>query len=149
MPKVTYVALDHLDWSGHGGRHLTAHLTFEKRERVELERAISLREAKVLYPDHSDRVYMMPHYRKTNRFDSWVQLILYATLWCQANIKGPWILLKYDTGDLRRILAHEGVSETRVRILNLIEEQWDRLTNPERDNETMDTFYAMWREWKI
>lgn len=146
--KVTYIGLDYLDWSCHGGHHLTAHLTFEDRERVELDRPISVSESKVLYPDHSDRVYLMPHFRRTNRFESLASLDGAALRWCEANVEGDYILLNHDRSDLRRVIGARGVSIVRVRTLNLIEEQWNRLTNPERDRTTMDTIYAMWREWK-
>lgn len=145
--KPTYVGLDYLDWSSHGGRHLTAHLTFDKRNRVELERPITRAEAKDLYPDHSDRFYYLPLAQNTNRFEDWDSLVRAATQWCKANL-GDYVLLKHDRGDLRKVLAYRGVSETRVRVLNLIEEQWDKLTNPERDSDTMDRFYAAWRVWR-
>lgn len=145
--KLTLIGLDYLDWSGHGGRHLTAHLTFDDRKRVELERPISIRESKILYPDHSDRFYFLPLARRTNRFESREELEGVATRWCQSNVGGSWILLNHDRDALRRIIAFGGVPYGRVRILNLIEEQWDRLENWERDDQTMDTFYAMWKEW--
>lgn len=148
QPKPTYIGLDYLDWSGHGGHHLTAHLTFEDRERVELDRPISVSESKVLYPDHSDRFYSLPMARRTNRFENWTDLNATALRWCDANLKGDYILLKHNRSDLRRVIGARGMSMVRVRMLNLIEEQWDRLTNPERDRATMDAMYAMWREWK-
>lgn len=147
---MTAVALDYLDWSVCiGGRHYTGEIVISQPFRkVELERSLSLREAKELRPDHSERVYDDPYFRVTNRFDSFDQLVRAATKWCEANLIAPWMLLEHTNNDLRKILASSGVSETRVRTLNLIEAQWDKMTNAQRDRETMDAFYAAWRAWK-
>lgn len=141
----TLVALDSLDWSVGGGRHLT----FEDRNRVELERSITLRESKELYPDHSDRVYMMAHFRRTNRFESKESLARCAAKWCEANLGECWMLMDQHREDLREILAYKGIPETRIRILNLIEEQSSKPCHWNWDSPTMDAFYSMWRAWKI
>lgn len=147
---MTTVALDYLDWSVcAGGKHLTAHIVIsEPYKRIELERGLSLREAKELRPDHSESVYEDPYFRRTHRFDSFDQLVRAATKWCEANLTAPWTLQEYSSDGLRKVLALAGVSETRVRVLNSIAEKWDRLSNVERDRETMDAFYAAWRAWK-
>lgn len=145
---MTIVALDYLDWSVcAGGRHLTGHLTFSDRERVELTRRLSLLEA---HEEAAGQDYMYAHElpRITNRFEDWDSLVRAARKWCETNLTAPWMLLEHSSSDLHKVLASAGVSETRMRILNLIEAQWDRLTNAQRDRETMDAFYAAWRAWK-
>lgn len=143
------VALDYLDWSVCvGGRHFTGHVVVsEPYKRVEMERRLSLLEA---HEEAAGQDYMYAHElpRVTNRFENWDSLVRAAIKWCDGNLAGSWMLVKGGYGGLSQVLAAKGVSDSRIRVLNLIWERWDRLDNWQRDDETMDAFYAAWRAWK-
>lgn len=146
--STTYVGLDYLDWSAGGGHHFTGHLTFEHRNRVELERNISAREAKILYPDHSDHFYYLPIAKRTNRFETKKSLDQTAIKWCERNLTAPWLIINHNYWSLYRVIGSQGIPETRIRMLNLIANRWDQLDNLARDRETMEAFYRAWEAWK-
>ncbi len=155
MSDTLYISLDYLDWSVCvGGRHYTGHLTFsDRRERVELERDLSLREAKDLRPDHSEHVYDDPYFRRTNRFDSFEDLSRAAVKWCESNLTGIWLLKKGDTYGVNPVLGAGGVSPVRVRMLNLIAEQSDRSYVwrggfGHMDRDMIDGFHRAYKAWE-
>lgn len=153
--SILYIALDSLNWSVcAGGRHYTGHLTFsDHRNRVELERSLSLREAKDLRPDHSDWMYDEPYFRVTNRFDSYESLTSAAIKWCEANLTGVWVLKKDSHSGTDPILASHGVNPVTVRVLNLIAEKMDKSYVwkggfGDMDRELYDGLYRAYKAWE-
>jgi hypothetical protein len=150
------VSLDSLWWGvSAGGRHYTGHLYFsDHRERVELERELTLSEAKDLWaeqrsPEDTERYWNYGLARKTNRFDTSADLERAAVKWCEANIKGDWILK-----DDRRVLGTNCVNPVRVRMLNLIAEKWNkayvwRAGFGHIDRDLDDTFYRAYEAWDV
>lgn len=145
---MIYVGLDYLDWSGHGGHHCQGHLVFgDGRPRVELERTLTLCEAKAM-GQTQEILWQRSHSRRTTKFETRADLERAATQWCRTNLTGAWLLKNHSHYGIYRIIASHNVDPARVRFLALIEQQWDRLENWERDNATMDRFYAAWKAWE-
>lgn len=151
------VRLDALDWAIGGGSHHTGHLYFsDNRPRVEMERDLSLSEAKDLWadrqgPEHTERWWNAGIARRTNRFETSADLQRAATKWCEDNITGDYVLKDDSNG---RIIAHRGVNPVRVRVLNLLIDCEDkayvwRAGFADMPRERADAFYAAKKAWRI
>lgn len=149
------VRLDSLWWGvSAGGKHYTGHVYFsDRRNRVEIERELSLKEAKELWAEYDDagrteRYWQMGLRRKTNRFDTKADLERAALKWCEANLTGDWIL-KHE----RYVLGSNCVSPVKQRMMNLIAERWDaayvwKNGFGDMPRELNDSFYRAYEAWR-
>ncbi len=158
-PPGAVYTLDVLWWGvSIGGKHYTATIDWSEGERKtdgsnyhhhELERTLSLKDAKLLDPDAGERYWISGIRRKTNRFDTREQLERWATKWVQADAKRrgetTWLLIEHDAHNPHRPVSSQGWDKDRLKLMTDIAATWDKTTNAQRGNKVIwDRTYALW-----
>ena len=141
----TIVKLDYLDWSVcAGGRHYTGSVVIsEPFRRIELERSLSLREAKEL-SETQERLWMC-HERTTNKFDTLAQLENAAAKWCEKNLGPDWLLQEHGNYGPLRPIAAGGRYKAILPKLRALAKRWDKVRDHQTDQEMMQS-YAEWEK---
>ena len=144
---MNYAHLDHLWWGvSIGGRHYTGTVITEisgERKRVELERKLSLREAKEI-GETEGRMWIHRISRVTNKFDTMKQLDRHALKWCAANLPRPWVLMENDHWNPNRIVGASDWDGKYIAKLNKIAASWDKVPNWQRTNEVIHNICKIW-----
>ncbi len=157
MTKLSIYSLKTLCWAACGGRHYvgTIHWYDPKGEwhRHELERKLSLREAKELDPDAGERYWKMGLSRTSNRFDTRDQLERHAIKWVEEHAAAQglteWLFIDNDTLNPNRPLAGKGYITTRFVAMRQAAEKWDKMDNAARNALTKkqwNTIYSGWNK---
>ncbi len=158
--------LDSLWWGiSIGGRHYTGHVSWTDKRRKkdgsdyhrhEIERSLSLREAKELWaerrePGDTERYWKMGLARETNRFETKEALERAAAKWVTAHCKHPnWLLINNNHINPNRPIAARGWYEDRVELMTDLAAKWDkvpdhqRLTNGRETTPLWDSVYQLW-----
>ncbi len=161
-PQGAVYTLDVLDWSAAiGGRHLTAKLHWEEGPHQsngshyhhhELERDLSLKDAKLLDPDMGDRYWRLGGtFRKSNRFETMAQLERHATRWVKADAErrkeSVWLLIDNDHSNPNRPIAAQGWDKDRLALMTDLAEVWDKTPNHLRDfgSTGVKAIYLAWK----
>lgn len=142
-PSLTIVALRHLWWGvSIGGRHYTGEICHGERT-IELERRLSVREAKEL-AEREGRMWLRLE-RTTNKFDSLEQLERAAVRWCEANLSDPWLLQEYTDCNPERPIAGAGYIKERIPLLRTLARAWAKVPNSGRTSETLAIVDKAWQ----
>lgn len=145
MAPLKIACLDWLWWGVCiGGRHYTGHIHFEN-QRIELERRLTLREAKEM-SETQERLWRYCHERTTNKFDDWDQMARHARKWCRANLGEHWLLLERNKHNPNKVIAAHGPIKERARYINDLAILWDKVPNSQREGVLWDQAYKLWRK---
>ncbi len=158
-PFGAVYTLDPLWWGiSIGGRHYTATIHWSEGpfksdgsnyRHHELERDLSLRDAKLLDPeDGPERWQFGGRFRKSNRFETRAQLDRWAARWIEADAKrrgeSTWLLLEHDSCNPRRAVAAQGWDKARLKLVNDLAEVWDKVPDWAREGELLDAVYSIY-----
>ncbi len=138
-----------------GGRHYTGKIHWydsdNEYQTAEIERPLSLKEAKLLDPDRGEGHWRLGGvFRKTNRFDTKDQLERAATKWVKGHTKAPiWMLIDHDIHNPNRVIGSSGWHSERVDQMDKVAAVWNKLDNRTREDKKLwDVTYKAWR-WLI
>ncbi len=155
-PFGVVYCLDVLWWGiSIGGHHYTGKITYYdaagKWHSHELERDLSLKDAKLLDPDSAERRWRLGGvFRKSNRFETRPQLDRWAARWVKADAlkcgASTWLLIEHDTCNPRRPIASQGWDKNRLKLMTDIAEMWDKVPNWARTGmpSLWDAVYGTW-----
>ena len=155
MSTLFIYSLETLDWGCCGGRHYvgTVRWTDAKGEypRHEIERKLSLREAKELDPDSGAGYWKSGIRRTTNRFDTVEQLERCATKWVEEHAEKAgltdWLLINDDPHNPNRPIAGKGWVTTRFAAMRKMAKMWDGFDNAVRNALTKEEWKTIYRAW--
>jgi hypothetical protein len=157
MNALTIYSLETLWWGvSIGGKHYTGHIDWRDSKgefhRHELERKLSLRQAKELDPDAGERYWKWGVKRVTNRFDTREQLERFAAKWVEDHAAKEgltdWLLIENDSRNPNRPIAGNGYIVDRFPIMRKMAKMWDKTDNATRNALTKEQWNTISGGWK-
>lgn len=161
-------SLDSLWWGvSLGGHHYTGHVNWSEKRRAkdgssykrhELERRLTLREAKELWseqrePGQTEQYWKMGLARETNRFETKADLERAAVKWVTHHCRYPnWLLIDNDWINPRRPISAQGWYKDRVPMMAELAARWDKVPNYQRlvnGHEPTEIWNSVYRLWYL